>query len=118
MKTPFSILSCTSFPLLQGLFLVFGMSVTGILLAYSYLDWGNFPIITTIESITRPVSKLQFPTVTVCPDQQQLPRPWSYVEKLLGDNYPGETLESGDCPKMDQDASNQANCKRGKLKKW
>ena len=95
------------FKLLQGFFLVFIFSLTGFLLHYSYSDWDKFPILTTIESVTRPVAELQFPTVTVCPDQHNLPRPWDYVEKL-GDF----ALFEQTCPEE------MPECKSEKLYQW
>ena len=43
--------------------------------------WNSTPIITTIDSAAIPVSKLYFPTVTVCPHDIPVDN-WAYVEKI------------------------------------
>ena len=44
---------------------IFGFSCAGYLINSSYSAWQESPVSTTVE--TRPISDLDFPTVTVCP---------------------------------------------------
>ena len=44
-------------------------------------EWRTNPIITTIESAALPVSKIPFPTVTVCPIKAEVDN-WAMVEKV------------------------------------
>ena len=44
-------------------------------------DWSSFPTLTTLVSVAVPASEVQFPTVTVCPDDSP-PDNWAMVHKL------------------------------------
>ena len=51
----------------------------------AYSDWNNTPVITTLDSIAKPISYIQFPTVTICQDEHKPPDRWTYLESIL--NY-------------------------------
>ena len=51
----------------------------------AYSDWKNTPVITTLDSIAKPISYIQFPTVTICQDEYKPPDRWAYLESIL--NY-------------------------------
>ena len=44
-------------------------------------DWSENPVITSITTITSPIDELQFPTVTVCSEDQ--PSNWAFLENVL-----------------------------------
>ncbi len=71
----------------------------------SIVYWDESPVITTLDSIAAPIQKVQFPTVTVCPEKHTPPNNWAYVEKVLNafafecyDKYP---TEYPDCSKTE-----------------
>lgn len=49
----------------------------------SFADWEEDPIVTTMDSIAAPIKELQFPTVTVCPQNNKPPDNWAALEILL-----------------------------------
>ena len=60
-------------------------------------DWDWNPTITTIESTSVPITELQFPSITVCPDEKKPPDRWAFVEKYL--NRYKFTCTTKDCEK-------------------
>ena len=64
---------------------IIAMCVTGIHLvikAFNY--WDEKPVLTTIDSITYPLAKERFPSVTVCTNQiKRNINEWKYVEVAL-----------------------------------
>ena len=80
--------------------IVTGFSLASFLIHDSVMDWEENQTITTLESITRPIQEVQFPTVTVCPNEKSMPDNWSFLEKFLnalaftGDNAITEDLRS------------------------
>ena len=46
-------------------------------------DWQENQTITTLESISAPVTGIQFPTVTFCPDRFTPPDNWALPEIIL-----------------------------------
>ena len=50
--------------------IVTGFSLASFIIHDSVMDWEENQTITTLESITRPIQEVQFPTVTVCPNEQ------------------------------------------------
>ncbi len=46
-------------------------------------DWRERPDTTTIETVTRPVTELKFPTVTVCPSRDTPVDPFAAITRLL-----------------------------------
>ena len=63
--------------------IVTGFSLASFLIHDSVMDWEENQTITTLESITRPIQEVQFPTVTVCPNEQTPPDNWAFLEKVL-----------------------------------
>lgn len=57
----------------QLLVILSGAVASAGLFVISLRDWGDRPDVTTVESVTRPVEELKFPTVTVCPSKKQVP---------------------------------------------
>ena len=60
-----------------------GFSLASYIIHDSVVDWEENQTITTLESITRPIQEVQFPTVTVCPNEQSPPDNWAFLEKVL-----------------------------------
>ena len=60
-----------------------GFISTGVFLNTSFNDWTSEPIITTMDSIAAPINDIQFPTVTVCHNNQRQPDRWAYLETIL-----------------------------------
>ena len=46
-------------------------------------DWSNKPFITTIDSMSMPVSEIDFPTVTICNGPYTQPDNFAFIEKLF-----------------------------------
>ena len=59
-------------------FISFGLQINT-----SLIEWDSNPTLTTLETIAAPISQVQFPTVTVCPDPYANPDNWAYPEILL-----------------------------------
>ena len=53
------------------------------LVCMSYQDWQDNQVITTLKTVARPVSELQFPAITICGPGQHL----GMVEKVLTNNF-------------------------------
>ena len=64
---------------------VLGFATAGLFLKSAFQDWEDEPIITTVDSIAAPISKIQFPTVTICQDEYKRPDNWAFLETIL--NY-------------------------------
>ena len=47
----------------------------------AFTQWAEYPVITTLETISAPIDEIQFPTVTVC--DQKPPNNWGPLEKVL-----------------------------------
>jgi hypothetical protein len=60
-----------------------GFLAAGYMVNSSLEEWAESPTITTLDSIAAPITKLQFPTVTVCTDRYTPPDNWAYVETVL-----------------------------------
>ena len=60
-----------------------GFTVASHLIYHSLEDWKNDQTITTLDSISHPIQNVQFPTVTVCPNEQKQPDNWSFLEKYF-----------------------------------
>jgi len=63
--------------------IMIGFSVAITFIHDAFTDWNENQTITTIKSIATPITNTQFPTVTVCPNEDTLPDPWSFLEKVL-----------------------------------
>ena len=48
----------------------------------AFEDWSENPIITTLDSIAAPINSIQFPTVTVCTDDEPSDN-WAFLDKIL-----------------------------------
>ena len=46
-------------------------------------DWTDNPVLTTLDTIVAPIEDIQFPTVTVCPDESHDPDNWAAIETIL-----------------------------------
>ena len=69
----------------QLIVVVISFVVAALFLYNAFSDWNNMPVITTLDSIAKPISYIQFPTVTICQDEYQPPDRWAYLESIL--NY-------------------------------
>lgn len=56
-----------------------GFVCTYFLCMLTLSDWENHPFVTNVE--TRPITEVQFPTVTVCRDPQQEPDRWALASR-------------------------------------
>ena len=64
--------------------IVIGFAFAGYLIHESVLDWDSRQTITTLESIATPLyNNVPFPTVTVCPHEDDEPDNWAFVEKIF-----------------------------------
>ena len=46
------------------------------------LEWNNSPISIVLETTSHPITKVEFPTVTICPKDPD-PNKWTLVMKAL-----------------------------------
>lgn len=60
-----------------------GFMASGKFINDSFSDWEEEPIVTTLDSISAPVKELQFPTITVCPENYRPPDNWAALENIL-----------------------------------
>ncbi len=67
----------------QACIIVAGVSTTILLQRCATSDWRDRPDMSTVEMMTRPVSELVFPGVTVCPDGETPADPLAAVAWLL-----------------------------------
>ena len=67
------------------------------MISQAFVEWSENPVITTLESISSPISEIQFPTVTVC--EELPPDNWALPEKILN-------LLAFQCSKLDFDCPN------------
>ena len=70
---------------------------SGIFIHDSLSDWEENPVITTMDSIAAPVNDIQFPTVTVCHDEDKPPDNWAPLELFLN-NFAFQCKEFEDYP--------------------
>jgi hypothetical protein len=56
---------------------------SGLLINQAFTDWANNPVITTLDSIAAPINLIQFPTVTVCTENNSPPDNWAFAETIL-----------------------------------
>ena len=64
-------------------------------------SWSDIPLQTTIDKVSSPVEKLDFPAITVCDTESlQMPRRnrWMYLEKLLSWAKPRTKNKKGGTP--------------------
>ena len=72
--------------LFWAILIVSGFTLSGLIFYRAYNDWDETPLETTIEQVSLPVEKLNYPAVTVChPAELQMPRRnrWMYLERLF-----------------------------------
>ena len=69
--------------LFWGLTLIAAFIYAMTIINSSYLQWETDQTVTTLESIAAPISKVQFPTVTVCPNPRAASDNWAFLSKLL-----------------------------------
>jgi hypothetical protein len=55
-----------AFTTFQFMITVLGFIAAGLMILQSFNDWGESPLLTTIQSIDTPITDLLFPSVTVC----------------------------------------------------
>ena len=53
------------------------------LIKNSYTDWKSKPVVTTLQSVAKPITDLDFPAVTICGEGQHM----GIVEKVLFHNF-------------------------------
>ena len=74
-------------PLLVRVFwtgiIIAGFAIAGVLIGQSIITWDKDQTITTLESIATPIQETLFPTVTVCPHEDNPSDNWSFLEKFL-----------------------------------
>ena len=63
---------------------MFGFYMSAQVIESAFTEWYNDPVITSLDSIAEPIDSIQFPTVTVCRDQANVPPDnWAFLENLL-----------------------------------
>ena len=66
------------------LILMIGLLVLAVLLTInSYFDWKGNQVITSLKTVAKPVTELNFPAITICGEGQHM----DAVEKVLYDNF-------------------------------
>ena len=55
----------------------------GIFLKDAFHGWDETPVMTTLDSIAAPIRMIQFPTVTICQDENKPPDNWAFLETVL-----------------------------------
>lgn len=65
----------------QTLVVIGGFVCTYLLCQLTLSDWGEHPFVTNVEM--RPITEVQFPTVTVCQDPLQEPDKWALVRSII-----------------------------------
>ena len=66
--------------------IISGFTLSSIFIRNALKSWSDIPLQTTIDKVSFPVEKLDFPAITVCDTETlQMPRRnrWMYLEKLL-----------------------------------
>lgn len=63
--------------------IVLGFVACGYMIQRALQDWANNPVLTTLDTIVAPIEDIQFPTVTVCPDETTDPDNWALIETIL-----------------------------------
>ena len=62
-----------------------GFSVAGSMISRAFWEWSEYPVVTNMESIAAPITNIQFPTVTVCKGEHEIPDSWAALQTFL--NY-------------------------------
>ena len=68
------------------LVIISGFLMSGHIIRSSFLEWDTTPLQTTVEKVSLPVERLDFPAITVChPETLQMPRRnrWIFLETIL-----------------------------------
>ena len=60
--------------------LIFTSSFASILINEAFTDWRKNPVITSIDSIDRPLKEIQFPSLTICHEKYFKPDTWALTE--------------------------------------
>ena len=63
--------------------IIFGFATTAVLFHQTKREWESDPVMTTIDSMAKPVSTVNFPTVTVCQNKHGPLDNWALVEKVV-----------------------------------
>ena len=63
----------------------------------AFNDWAKNPVVTTMDSIAAPITNLQFPTVTLCSDEYEMPNSWAFPEMVI--NFTSHACDNGNYPK-------------------
>ena len=59
----------------------------------AFTEWSENPVVTTMDSIAAPITNIQFPTVTLCNDEEKIPESWAFLEQIL--NFASFTCPEG-----------------------
>ena len=60
-----------------------GFAFSGLFIHHALDDWSASQVVTTLDSIAAPIEEVDFPTVTVCPEEYGPPNNWAFLETLL-----------------------------------
>ena len=60
-----------------------GFLIAGFMITSAFDEWAENPVVTTMDSIAAPITNIQFPTVTLCNDEYEMPNSWAFPEMVL-----------------------------------
>ena len=60
-----------------------GFLIAGFMITSAFDEWAENPVVTTLDSIAAPITNIQFPTVTLCNDEYEIPNSWAFPEMVL-----------------------------------
>ena len=66
-----------------AIFIMFGFFTSGFLVYEAFEEWQKNPVLTTLDTIAAPINEIQFPTVTICSNEYEIPENWAFTETLL-----------------------------------
>ena len=61
-----------------------GFVLAGIICSNATQSWQEEPTITTVSTFSYPVTDMQFPTVTICPEEMDIDK-WGFMRSLLNE---------------------------------
>ena len=70
-----------------------GFLIAGFMITSAFDEWAENPVVTTMDSIAAPITNIQFPTVTLCNDEYEIPNSWAFPEMVL--NFTSLACEDG-----------------------
>ena len=78
-----------------------GFILSGIICMEATRSWQQNPTITTVSTFFYPVTEMQFPTVTICPEEME-PDKWGFMRSLMNE--------------IDYSCQNEDDCKDNKIR--